>query len=48
MTHEENSMSDELNISLKDRLKDIGINGLLIDEVVSAALRVNYGQVIIS
>ena len=38
------SMLDELNISLNDRLKDIGINDRLIDELVSAAVRVNYGQ----
>ena len=41
-------MSDELNVSLKDRLKDMGINVLLIDELVSAAVRVNYGQVTFS
>ena len=39
------SMLEELNISLKDRLKDIGINTQLVEELVSAAVRVNYGQV---
>ena len=38
-------MSEELSISLRDRLRDIGVNDLLIDELVSAAVRVNYGQV---
>ena len=38
-------MSEELNVSLRDRLRDIGVNDLLIDELVSAAVRVNYGQV---
>ena len=44
-TREENSMSDELDISLRDRLSDMGINTLLIDELVCATGRVNYGQV---
>ena len=46
-TDNDDSMAEELNISLQDRLKDIGINEILIDELVSAAVRVNYGQVMI-
>ena len=42
------SMIEELKISLEDRLKDIGVNEILIDELVSAAVRVNYGQVMIT
>ena len=42
---DETSMLDELNISLGDRLNDISINTQLIDELVTAAVRVNYGQV---
>ena len=40
-------MSEQLNISLRDQLIDLGINEILIDEIVSVASRVNYGQVII-
>ena len=40
-------MSEQLNISLRDQLIDLGINEILIDELVSVASRVNYGQVII-
>ena len=39
-------MSEQLNISLRDQLIDLGINEILIDELVSVASRVNYGQVI--
>ena len=39
-------MSEQLNISLRDQLIDLGINQILIDELVSVASRVNYGQVI--
>ena len=38
-------MSDELNISLEDRLVQMGISKILIDELVTLAVRVNYGQV---
>ena len=39
-------MSEQLNISLRDQLIDLGVNEILIDELVSVASRVNYGQVI--
>ena len=39
-------MSEQLNISLRDQLIDLGIIEILIDELVSVASRVNYGQVI--
>ena len=39
-------MSEQLNISLRDQLIDLGINEILVDELVSVASRVNYGQVI--
>ena len=39
-------MSEQLNISLRDQLIDLGINEIVIDELVSVASRVNYGQVI--
>ena len=42
----QDSMSEQLNISLRDQLIDLGINEILIDELVSVASRVNYGQVI--
>ena len=38
-------MSDELHVSLEDRLMQMGISKILIDELVSVAVRVNYGQV---
>ena len=38
-------MSDELNISLENRLTQMGLSKILIDELVSVAVRVNYGQV---
>ena len=38
-------MSDELHVSLEDRLAQMGISKILIDELVSVAVRVNYGQV---
>ena len=38
-------MSDELHVSLDDRLMQMGISKILIDELVSVAVRVNYGQV---
>ena len=42
----QDSMLEQLNISLRDQLLDLGINEILIDELVSVASRVNYGQVI--
>ena len=42
---QEDSMSDELNISLENRLMQMGLSKILIDELVSVAVRVNYGQV---
>ena len=42
----QDSMLEQLNISLRDQLLDFGINEILIDELVSVASRVNYGQVI--
>ena len=39
-------MSEQLNISLRNQLIDLGINEIVIDELVSVASRVNYGQVI--
>ena len=42
---QEDSMSDELNISLENRLTQMGLSKILIDELVSVAVRVNYGQV---
>ena len=42
---QEDSMSDELNISLENRLTQMGLSKTLIDELVSVAVRVNYGQV---
>ena len=38
-------MSDELHVSLEDRLAQMGISKILIEELVSVAVRVNYGQV---
>ena len=38
-------MSDELDVSLEDRLTQMGISKILIEELVSVAVRVNYGQV---
>ena len=41
----QDSMSDELNISLENRLTQMGLSKTLINELVSVAVRVNYGQV---
>jgi len=37
-------MMDLTKISLKDKLESLGIDGLLIEELVTVATRVNYGQ----